>query len=291
MSATAAPEVVHFLAEHPPFDALEAGELERVAAAAEAEFHRAGATIFSSGSRAGLAPARRPRRRGRDRLRRPRARSARRGRAVRALPRCCPDCRRASRRAPARTRSATGSPPRWRRSLCRARPGCASSPARCWTFATRAAAAVATEPGVDPPLQPVGSLLRGDPVVCRPDTPIREAAELMTAAHVTSAVVNVGDGVARDPHRSRPAHARGRVRADRGRAGVGGDVGAGLHLPAGPARGRRPARHARPRLSALPGGVGDRDDPRGHRGDRPRRRADALVVLSAPADRASPDRR
>ncbi|HEX4283234.1 MAG TPA: cyclic nucleotide-binding domain-containing protein, partial [Solirubrobacteraceae bacterium] len=50
MSATAAPEIVHFLSEHPPFDALETRELERVAAAAEAEFHRAGATIFCQGA-------------------------------------------------------------------------------------------------------------------------------------------------------------------------------------------------------------------------------------------------
>ena len=77
----------------------------------------------------------------------------------------------------------------------------------------------------------------------------------MTAAHATSAIVDLGDGVARDPHRPRPAHARGRRRPDRRRTGVGGDVGARLHLPARPARGRGAARHARPRLSPLPGRV------------------------------------
>src|SRR5947207_12542764 len=50
MSATAAPEVTSFLHEHPPFDALDPAELERVAAAAEVEFHRAGTTIFSQGA-------------------------------------------------------------------------------------------------------------------------------------------------------------------------------------------------------------------------------------------------
>ena len=50
MSAAAAPEVTRFLREYPPFDALEAGEVERVAAAAEVEFHRAGTTIFSQGA-------------------------------------------------------------------------------------------------------------------------------------------------------------------------------------------------------------------------------------------------
>src|ERR1700759_929328 len=50
MSATAAPEVIRFLQQHPPFDALDAADVDRVAAAAELEFHRAGATIFSQGS-------------------------------------------------------------------------------------------------------------------------------------------------------------------------------------------------------------------------------------------------
>ena len=50
MSATEAPEVTSFLHEHPPFDALDRAELDRVAAAAEVEFHRAGSTIFSQGA-------------------------------------------------------------------------------------------------------------------------------------------------------------------------------------------------------------------------------------------------
>src|ERR1035437_5158374 len=52
MSATAAPEVVSFLAEHPPFVALSAEDLQRVAGAVELESHRAGTTIFSQGARA-----------------------------------------------------------------------------------------------------------------------------------------------------------------------------------------------------------------------------------------------
>src|ERR1039458_9155777 len=52
MSATAAPEVVSFLAEHPPFDALAAEDLQRVAGAVEIESHRAGEPIFSQGARA-----------------------------------------------------------------------------------------------------------------------------------------------------------------------------------------------------------------------------------------------
>jgi CBS domain-containing protein len=44
--------------------------------------------------------------------------------------------------------------------------------------------------------QPVGTLLRGTPVVCGPSTPVREAARLMTAAGATSAVVDLAeDGI------------------------------------------------------------------------------------------------
>src|SRR6476659_9693268 len=50
MSATAEPEVIRFLQQHPPFDALDAANVDRVAAAAEIESHRAGSTIFSQGS-------------------------------------------------------------------------------------------------------------------------------------------------------------------------------------------------------------------------------------------------
>ncbi len=192
MSATAAPEVVHFLAEHPPFDALEAGELERVAAAAEAEFHRAGATIFCQGAE----PV--------SHLR------VVRGGAVEivfdgrvldllgegelfghssmlsGLPtgfeaRAGEDT--VCYRIPADVAQEPLSRPAGLRFVARS----------LLDIRYEGGAAVATEPGVDPPLQPVGSLLRGVPVVCEPDTPIREAAELMTAAHVSAAVVNVGD--------------------------------------------------------------------------------------------------
>src|SRR5262249_55555217 len=56
------------------------------------------------------------------------------------------------------------------------------------------AGAVASAPSVDPLLQPVGSLIRTQSVVCRPDTAIRDAAGMMTAAHSTSAVIDLGDG-------------------------------------------------------------------------------------------------
>ena len=60
----------------------------------------------------------------------------------------------------------------------------------------------------------------------------------MTSAGASCAVVvDPGDGVARDPHRPRPAHARGRRRPRRRRARVGGDVA-------------RPPTPARPTASA-----------------------------------------
>ena len=71
-------------------------------------------------------------------------------------------------------------------------------------------------------------------------------------------MVDLGDGVARDPHRPRPAHPRRRERPLGRCAGVGRDVRARVHVRGRPARRRGAARHARPRLSPLPGALGDR---------------------------------
>lgn len=46
----------------------------------------------------------------------------------------------------------------------------------------------------DPAVQAVGSLIRREPVLCSPDTAIRDAAQLMSAAPASSAVVDCGDG-------------------------------------------------------------------------------------------------
>lgn len=200
MSATAAPEVTRFLQEHPPFDALGADEVERVAAAAESEFHRAGATIFSQGAE----PV--------EHLRIVRTGAVEivfDGRVLDQLvegelfghasmlsglptgfeARAGEDT--VCYRIPAEVAQESLSRPAGLRFLGRSlldlRMGTTTPP-------THPGAAVTTEPGVDPPLQPVGSLLRGTPVVCGPDTAIREVAELMTVAHATSAVVNLGDG-------------------------------------------------------------------------------------------------
>lgn len=193
MSATAAPEVTEFLRELPPFGALDAAALERVAAATEEEFHRADATIFLPGVQAV------------EHLRVVRTGAVElvfEGRVLDLLgegelfghasmlsglppgfeARAAEDT--LCYRIPARVAQEPLSRPAGLRFVAR-------SLLELWT---EGASAIVGEPGVDPPLQPVGSLLRGDPVVCPPDTAIRDVAEMMTAAHATSAVVDLGDG-------------------------------------------------------------------------------------------------
>jgi CBS domain-containing protein len=51
---------------------------------------------------------------------------------------------------------------------------------------------LAREPAVNTADQPVGSLVRGEPAVCGPETTIREAAALMGAGPGTAVVVNLG---------------------------------------------------------------------------------------------------
>jgi CBS domain-containing protein len=193
MSATTAPEVTRFLQQHRPFDALDGADIERVATAAEMEFHRAGATIFSQGA----GPV--------DHLRVVRTGAVEivlDGRVLDLLgegelfghasmlsglptgfeARAAEDT--VCYRIPAEVAQEPLSRPAGLRFVAR-------SLLEPWT---EGAGTVAAALGVEPPLQPVGSLLRGEPVVCRPDTPIREAAAMMTAAHDTSAVVDLGPG-------------------------------------------------------------------------------------------------
>jgi CBS domain-containing protein len=46
----------------------------------------------------------------------------------------------------------------------------------------------------DPAHRPVGALIRLDPVICEPNTSIREAAQMMTKAGASAVVVRTGDG-------------------------------------------------------------------------------------------------
>jgi CBS domain-containing protein len=61
-------DIAGFLAAHPPFDAVDADELARVAAVTETETFPAGKTIFSQGTGPGRVPPGGPRRLGRDHL-------------------------------------------------------------------------------------------------------------------------------------------------------------------------------------------------------------------------------
>ncbi len=193
MSATAAPEVTRFLQQHPPFDALDAANVDRVAAAAEIESHRAGSTIFSQGS----DPV--------EHLRVVRTGAVEivsDGRVLDLLGEgeCFGHASMLSGlptgfearagedtvcyRIPAEVAQKPLSHPAGLRFIAR-------SLLEPWA---EGAGASPIEPRLEPPLQPVGALIRSEPVVCRPDTAIRDAAELMTAAHSTSAVIVLGDG-------------------------------------------------------------------------------------------------
>ncbi len=247
-----------------------------------------------AGRRAGRAPAGRAQRRGRDRPRRPRARPARRGRAVRPrLDAVGP----ADRVRGARGRGHALLPdraPRSRGSCCRVRRDCGSSRARCSsTSSRRAAAPVATRARRRSDPQPVGSLIRGDPVVCAPETSIREAARAddrgRRDARSSSSSATARSG-------SSPTAICARAWSPTG-SPVDAPVSAAMSAPAytcapGPPRRRGAARDARPRLPPLPGGLGDRGDPRGRRGPRPgRRRRRARRSSCASGSPARADRR
>jgi CBS domain-containing protein len=193
MSATAAPEVTRFLQQHPPFDALDAADVDRVAGAAEVELHRAGSTIFCQGA----GPV--------EHLRVVRAGAVEivfDGRVLDLLgegelfghasmlsglptgfeARAAEDT--VCYRIPAEVAQEPLSHPAGLRFVAR-------SLLEPWA---EGAGPTSIEPRLEPPLQPVGALIRGEPVVCRPDTAIRHAAQMMTAAHSTSAVVDLGNG-------------------------------------------------------------------------------------------------
>ncbi len=193
MSATAAPEVTRFLREYPPFDALDAADVERVAAASEVEFHKAGATIFFQGGEP-LAH-----------LRVVRSGSVEivfDGRVLDLL---------GEGELFGHTSMLSGLPAGFQAraaedTLCYRIPADAAhgllSRPEGLRFVTRSllepwavsAGMVPVAPTVDAAHQPVGALIRGAPLLCDPQTTIREVAQLMTAAHATSAVVELGGG-------------------------------------------------------------------------------------------------
>jgi CBS domain-containing protein len=188
-----APEIARFLSGHPPFDALDGADVDRVAAAAEAEFHSAGSTIFFQGAE----PV--------EHLRIVRSGAVEVVYDQRVLDLLSEG--ELFGHASMLSGLPTGFEARAAEdTMCYRIPadvaqGPLSGPAGL-RFVTRSllglrevrTAAATTGFGIDPALQPASALLRGEPVVCSAETPIRDAAASMTAAGVTAAVVDLGGG-------------------------------------------------------------------------------------------------
>jgi len=183
-------EIAQFLSRHPPFDSLEPERLAEVAAAAEIEFHAAGAPLLSQGgeaaTRVGVV------RRGAVELRSD-------GRLLDLLtegemfghPSLLAE-------SPSEL-SVTANEDTLIYSIpaavivpVLARPAglrfVARSLAERTELRTRDAVLAAGDPGS----RPVSELLHREPLVCTADTTVQEAAARMTAAHTSSIVVDLG---------------------------------------------------------------------------------------------------
>src|ERR1700742_963843 len=194
MTPEEARQAARFLRAHPPFDALAAHDVERVAASAELEAHRAGDIVFAEGAdalehlwaiRTGAIEL------------------ATRGRVLDVL---------AEGEVFGHGSLLSGLPPAFSAratedTLCY-RIAADEAKALLWgpagvTFVARSLREeptelhiLAREPAVNTADQPVGTLVRGDAVACGPDTPIREAAQMMSAGLSTAVVVDLGaDGL------------------------------------------------------------------------------------------------
>jgi CBS domain-containing protein len=194
VSVSEALEAASFLRAHPPFAALAEDELERVAQSAELERWSAGATIFAQGA----SPV--------QYLRVVRSGSVEMVAGERMLDLLCEG------EVFGQASMLSGFPPGFE-----AR---AVEDTVCYRIGADVAEELLSAPAglrylerslLEPPSelhtparepsrnladQPVGTLVRGEPVVCPPDTPIREVAARMTAAHSTSAIVDLGGGSA-----------------------------------------------------------------------------------------------
>src|SRR5579862_5853590 len=189
-------DVVEFLRAHPPFDALPAEELARVAGSAEVEFHREGETILSQGAepvhhvhivRSGavevisdglvldlLGPGE----------------LFGHGSMLSGLP--------AGFTARAHEDTLTYRVEEDVAVPVLARPETVTFVARSLLAGPRPPAGEeAPQPqpaGRDPAHQPVAALLRGEPVVVEPGTTIRDAARLMSDGGATAVVVRLAGG-------------------------------------------------------------------------------------------------
>jgi CBS domain-containing protein len=182
-------DIISFLGSHPPFDALGAGELARVAAVAELEEFPAGKAIFSQGT----APV--------GYLRIIRTGSVEIIHNGQVLDLLGPG------ELFGHASMLSGLPPGFEARAaeptvcCRipadvigpllARPGFLTFIARS-IVGDRAVAEPEHTPPADPIQRPVAALIRTPPLLCRPDEPIRETAKRMTAEGASAALVQSG---------------------------------------------------------------------------------------------------
>ncbi len=225
MSADAALQAARFLRAHPPFSSLPDADVERVASAAELEVLPAGTTIFSQGD--GPVEHVRVVRTGAVEI-------VANGRVLDLL---------GEGELFGQASMLSGFPPGFvtraaEETVCYRIPAPVAQELLGARERLRFTAPSPLEPTTDLHLlaraptrnladQPVGTLLRDQSVVCGPTTPIREAAQRMTAASATCVVVDLGDdgiGIVTD------RDLRTRVIA----AGVAGDapVSAAMSAPA-----------------------------------------------------------
>lgn len=184
-----------FLRAHPPFDALEQADVERVAASAEVEFFLAGSTIFSQSAQ----PV--------EHLRVVRTGAVEivlDGRALDML---------GAGELFGHASMLSGLPPGFSArahedTLCYRIPeevarAALAQPASVG-FVARSLPAMhdagpaglaPRAPAPDPANQPVAALIRDPPLLCSPQTTIRDAAARMTAAPATSIVIELGDSL------------------------------------------------------------------------------------------------
>ncbi len=188
-------DVVDFLRAHPPFDALGLVDVERAAVAAEVEFFLAGATIFAQSAQ----PI--------EHLRVVRTGAVEIVLGDRVLDLLGPG------ELFGHASMLSGLPPGFAAraqedTLCYripaevargvlARPESVGFVARSLLeMQTRLPAVLAPRrPAPDPANQPVAALIRDPPLLCSPQTTIREAAARMAGAPATSIVIELGDSL------------------------------------------------------------------------------------------------
>ncbi len=187
--AAAPTEVARFLREHPPFDAFAPEWLDQIAAAVEVEFHRAGTTIFSEGA----DPVQHLRV-----VRTGTVEIVHRGRVLDLLGEG-----ELFGHASMLSGLPSGFDARAAEDVLCYRIGAdvarelLAAPAGLQYVARsllETGAGTTAGPPPNPEEQPVSTLLHGPPVICEPDTPIREAARRMAQVPATSVVVDGGDG-------------------------------------------------------------------------------------------------